>query len=152
MRTFGMNQTRCDWLERKGKKRKMCVDWIYGLSRETGRSSFTSSFVVYGSGWAGARKEVMEGLVSRRQHSAASTSARLTVGVISRTQVSSSQLSSFILSLMGSSKIGLSHVRSKSCLEYNAMTHGWSFSKRLRSFSPLSRPCISLVRASHSCH
>jgi hypothetical protein len=42
--------------------------------------------------------------------------------------------------IVGLSKIGLSHARSKSCLEYNASTRNRNCSMRLRSFSSLSRP------------
>ena len=69
-------------------ERKIWLDGTRGRSREAGRSSLTSSFVVSGSGQAGARKEVMACWVSRRRCWAASASARLTVGVTSHAQVS----------------------------------------------------------------
>ena len=74
------------------------------------------------------------------------------LGVTSCTQVSSSRLGSLIRSWMGSSKIGLSQARSSFYLEYNARTRDCRFSRRLSSFSSLSRPCRSSLRASKSCH
>jgi hypothetical protein len=77
----------------------------------------------------------------------ASAGARLTVGVTRRIHVAISRLGALSLSLIGVSKIGLSHARRESTVAYNAITWGRSFSLRFCSCSAVSRPCRSALRS-----
>jgi hypothetical protein len=114
-----------NWREPTAKrleKEKIVESGIQGRIRGTGRSSFTSSSVLSGSGRAVARKAVIEWLVSRRCCSA-SAMARFTVAVTSQTQVLNSPLFSFIRSSTGMSNMGLSQARSRSRFEHKASMH-----------------------------
>jgi hypothetical protein len=135
------------WREPKAKrlekeKKNLWVLDPKGCIRGSRRSWFTSLSVVSGSGRAGAKTGVMVWLVSLG-HCSASAIAPLTVApavTSSLTHVVSSLLLSFMQSLIGILNVGLSHARSKSCLECSAGTRDGSLSIRLRSFSSLSHP------------